>query len=66
MLLFYISCLLNLRWQVVIIHYLLLGNTIICSAYLWCYSAIKSGHVIAWRMIMTVEAEVSNGAGTDA
>ena len=56
MLLFYISRLLNLRWQVVIIHYLLLGNTIIRSAYLWCYGAIKSGCVIAWRVIMAVEA----------
>ena len=62
-LLFHISHLLKFACgRTVIIHYSLLANAIytqqMCST-----TAIKSRHVIAWKLIMTVDAAGLRGSG---
>jgi len=42
-------------WQAVIIRYLLLANCIYTQQ-IYGVIAIKSGHVIAWKAIIAVEA----------
>ena len=49
-------------WRAVIIHYSLVANAIYTQQ-IYGAMAIKSGRVIAWKVIMTVEAAGLRGSG---
>ena len=48
-------------WAAVIIHY----SNAICTQHIYSTTAIKNGHIIVWKAIMTIEVAGVSEVGTD-